>query len=140
MVDVIFFDKIKHWWTTTLEKKWDNGFLKNWNVVSYITLNSFIIKRDKCDRLWSNLIRYQSKINYPPYVLKQLKCVVNVLRIFNKLLEFVVPLLCNYYAQRDTQLCGNHQASWELRGYYDYLSNSFRAEITHTKMIENTIH
>ena len=103
-------------------------------------MNSFIIKRDKFDRLWSNLIRYQSKINYPPYVLKQLKCVVNVLRIFNALLECVVALLCNYYAQRDTQLCGNHQASWEFRGYYDYLSNSFRAEITHTNMIEYKIH
>ena len=38
---------------------------------------------------------------------------------FNALLECVVHLVCNYQAQRDTQLCGNHQASWEFRGYHD---------------------
>ena len=60
-------------------------------------------------------------------------------KVFNALLECVVHILCNYHAQRDIELCGNHQASWEFRGYQNYLSNSLKAEILHTKMIENTI-
>ena len=114
-------------------------FCEEWNVVSYITNNRIIINRDKWDKLWSNLITDQSEINCPLYEFTTIKMYRKCFKVFNVLLQCVVHILCNYHAQRDIELCGNHQASWEFRGYQNYLSNSLKAEILHIKMIENTI-